>query len=840
MKNKILSIVLAFIFVFACYPTVNAKTDNLYFDEANTLLVGLGFEDVSSKANEIISREALIELLVDNSFYEGIELGDLAMMGIYADANFYFLPENQICLKDALIICVKLLTLGDTTITDHDRLTIAWDLDLKKGIFTELNAPLTYADAYILLYNYLNADISVYNGRFAIGNTTILSDKHHIDIVEGFVDKAGRYAIDNEPLIKGKVSINGKVYVSEKYGEEIFGKNVVAYIRDSKTLIAANISTDTDVKEIYSYNSPTFTNNRYVYFDDVLKEKTIKISQSADMFYNGYEFNFDSNLICPESGKITVIDNSLYSDGADIVIIDSAETVKAEYVDRNSQIIYSAGKSFKLDDDTIITDDNGKTRAISKINAGDILSLYIGQNNIASKCVKITKTVSGTLDSTGDDFITINGKKYSVTESLNLKSKENLGKTISAYIDKYGTLVHLTTENTVSLNVGISRVVKLFEKGLSSSLRIKIYTEAGIDEEFYFAENARVNGTLCKTYAETERAIPKVGSNVKQSLVAYELNGKNEITAIDFPSDKIMDIDSPSRIYKTAKDNLSAFSHVTYNKWREDFGESVFITPETKVFRVPRQQADGTICEDTVFYSATVCSSMVTGTAYHNHTSTGYGFDKESKISDVVLLEYDASTGSSAIMPELTPLSIVGSVSHILTPDGDEAEAVMLYDYINPDGRLIYGDSLSYFSSQNIEPGDLVRIDYTDETGKANMTELVYKNGAETLEDGGYLYTGSGGGKGQEADIRLCNVYKRWDIVLDLVYTNVDMENIQSEDIKSVKGSGYTIYKYNKQKGKIEVLTLDDILTYDISGENCSKVVMFDVSFSPASLFVLE
>ena len=840
MKNKILSIVLAFIFVFACYPTVNAKTDNLYFDEANTLLVGLGFKDASSKANEIISREALIELLVDNSFYEGIEHGDLAMMGIYADANFYFLPENQICLKDALIICVKLLTLGADDITDHDRLTISWDLDLNEGIELELDKPLTYSDAYILLYNYLNADISVYKGRFAIGNTTILADKHHIDVVEGFVDKAGRYAIDGEMLASGKISINGKVYKSEKYGEELFGKNIVAYLKDSKTLIAATVSSDTEITEIYSYNSPEFKDNRYSYYDDNLKEQSVKISKTADMFYNGSEFSFDKNLAVPKSGKITVIDNNVYSDGADVVIIDSAKTVKAESVDKINLIIHSAGETFKLSDETIITDDSAKVRDIEKITSGNILSLYVSQNGIVSKCVKITKTNSGTLDSVGDGFVTVNGERYAVSESAMTDYKEYLGKNISAYIDEYAAIVYFTTENVSDMNVGITRAIKLFEKGLSSSLKIKLYTSSAKEEEFNFAENVRVNGQLFKTYADAYRAIPKVGSNIKQSLVAYELNADNEITAIDFPSDKIMDISGESRLYKNSHDSLSAMSHVTYNKWREDFGEGVFITPETKVFITPKQSPDGKVVDDLIFFTATECQLLTTGTAYHNHTSTGYGFDPESKISSVVVLEYEASGSSGGVLPPLTYMYLVGEISQTIDSEDEEVEGIRIYGKSDPEGLLIYGDSIDYFTSRNIEAGDLIRIDYVAQTQKVNLVELVYKNGADTLESGAYVYSGSGGGKAKECDIRLCRAYKKWNEVLDLVYLNQDMENVLDSDLKPVKVYGYSIFRYNKEKGRVEQLTVDDLRTYEISGEECSNVVIHDVNLGPNTMVIID
>ena len=840
MKNKILSIVLAFIFVFACYPTVNAKTDNLYFDEANTLLVGLGFEDASSKANEIISREAFIKLLVNNSFYEGIELDDLAMMGIYADSNFYFLPENQICLKDALIICVKVLTLGADDITDYDRLTIAWDLDLNDGISLELDKSLTYSDAYILLYNYLNADISVYNGRFAIGNTSILADKHHIDVIEGFVDKAGRFAIDSKPLETGKISINGKIYTSEKYGEELFGRNIVAYIRDSKTLIAASLSPDCEITQIYSSDCPEFKNNRYIFFDENSKEDSVTVSQTADMFYNGSEFNFDSMLAVPESGKITVIDNSVYADGADVVIIDSAKTVKAESVDRSAETVYSQGQSFKFDDHTVIIDDTGKVRDISKINVGDILSLYVNQDGIVSKCVKITKTVSGNLDSVGNGFITLNGEKYKVADSVVTQIKNHLGKSISAYIDEYAEIVYFTTEKVTNLNVGIMKAAKLFEKGLSSSLRIKIYTKSGNDEEFNFAENVRVNGQLSKTYSETYRAIPKIGSNIKQSLVAYELNDKNEIVAIEFPSDKIMDVDGDSRLYKTSHDSLSAMSHVTYNKWREDFGEGVFITPETTVFITPRQNSDGKIVDDLIFYTATECQLLTTGTAYHNHTSTGYGFDPESKISSVVVLEYEASGSAGGVLPPLAYMYLVGDVMQSTDQSGDTVEAIRIYGKSDPEGLLIYGDSVNYFTSRNIEPGDLIRVDYVTQTKKVNLVEIVYKNGADTLESGAYIYSGSGGGKAKECDIRLCRAYKKWSEVLDLVYLNQDMENVLDSDIKPVKVYGYSIFRYNKEKGKVEELTVDDLRTYEISGEECSNVVIHDVNLGPNTMVIID
>jgi len=183
-KLIILLLCLSMIIGVTALPTMAEQSQNSDFLRANELLTGLGFNDVSLMASNEITRGEFIDLLVANSFYDNVQKDDLPGIGLYSDTNYVYLPEKSITIKEAITFCIKLLTFNSETVDDYLITEVNSRLKLSRGILNDWSSPITYEQAYILIYNYLTADISVYGNRFSIGNTTILADKYNISIIE--------------------------------------------------------------------------------------------------------------------------------------------------------------------------------------------------------------------------------------------------------------------------------------------------------------------------------------------------------------------------------------------------------------------------------------------------------------------------------------------------------------------------------------------------------------------------------------------------------------------------------------------------------------------------------
>jgi len=844
MRNikKIISMILLYVLLINAVPAQSTSASaNEYFDDANALLVGLGFDDATSKRTEYISRDTFVDILIKNSYYDQLSRDELAMAGIFSDTNYYFHPSNNISFKDALILCVKLLGIRSDNINDFELLKAGTNLKLFKGVGTDLSVTLTYEQAYVLIYNYITADLTSYNAQYPYIGNSILNDKHGIYTIYGIADAAGIYSISAKTVDNGRVSIDGIEYNCDTPAEELFGRYITAYVREEgKTdrVICAVVDDKSHVTELYPDNEACFSNNVYEYVDKDKRTKSAKISVKADIFYNGCEHFPNAEGAVPESGKVTIIDNGIYSDGADIVIIESGQAMKVSGINKSNETIFCQGMAYKIEDTTLIFDTDGKKLTLADITVGDILNICQDKNGNIYKIVKLLETVSGKIEEVSTYSVIIEGKSFKITSRISREASELLGNFVTLVTDEYNTAVHISEGSNAGGLAGIILATKHIKKSFDDSLIVKIFTEDGISVQYGLDKKCLINNKSYDSFADMHSAIPKIGTNVELGIVRYELSADGLITALDFPGDTLMDTECGADIYKTGEDKLKNLSYITYKKWSEIFGEGVFINSSTKVFRIPNQASDGTIENNEDLYSVFTCSSLTNGTNY-TATSEGYSLDKNDKVADYVVMRYDGSLGAEGV-PDDTRLFMVGDVSQVIKSNGDEIEAVTVYNKNNPSGRVVYGKSLDYFSSMNIAGGDLIRISYLSNTSDVKAAELVYKKGALTLADGNYIFSGNGGGAGQVAEIRLCNVIKNWNPVVDLAYANINPADVKESDIKPIKASLYSIFRYNDRTGTVETVTLDELYSYEVAGDNCTKLVFDDRWFDPFSIFIVN
>ena len=853
--KKILSIVLVLMLFVSALPAFGADVEPTEeydcFLEAQELLTGLGCQNVTSKKDTVISREAWLNLATEFSYYDNLTRQNLAGAGIHSETNYYFYPGESIKLRDAVVMLVKLL--GYMPGVEYDAnvyINVAMKLDIDDGINASFADDLTYKNAYILLYNYLKANTAELNissdgVNIKSGDTNILYEKYGITLVEGQVTQTPSYSLKDEASLEpGFLKIGDDLCKNSRYNaDEFFGCNVTAYVRDYKganEIVSMTVSSDCQITVITSENTPTYKDGALYYSPDGKKEKKISISPLADMFRNGESYVFDEKTFVPQEGKMVFVDNG---NGEEIIIIESTRDIKVSATDSRNMKIYSkdgGGLAFILDDETALTTPDGVKMDFESITVGDVITLWEKSDASIHKAVVCTNAMTVEADEISGASLISGTTKYEFSPSRYESFKDIIspGKTYDAIINIYGKITDLKGTTTVDGLIGIMTQCKVKTSGLSQSMSVKIYDATEGFVTYPVSKKTLINGKSFKTYDEIFGAIPKKEGTdkVNQTLVLYKLNDAKEVISIDIASKVPMDITGDSKLYVTKYTEKSTNATGKYKRYSKFLGHDLMIEPTTTtMLRFPIQSEDGSVIDEEEMYSAQKLIAVTSGTIYSNCRIIGYSLDPEDKIAKYVTVEYDGSSGDTEGVSGDIRLSMVGEIKQCMHND-EPVEAVTIYNKYNINGITIYGKSLSYFTDLGFEAGDLVRVSYNSETLIAKAAEIIWKRGSETLANNKLTF----GGEAAICDVRFLKTYKRWGVTVDMFYKDADLSTVTTDDAMVFRADLYVLFRYNEKLGKVENVSYNDFLTYDTAGDGASEIILETRYRDPMSMFFVD
>lgn len=853
--KKLLSITLSLILFVSALPAFAAKESTIgeydYFLEAQELLTGLGCQNVSSKKATPISREAWLNLATEFSYYDNVTRQNLAGAGIHSETNYYFYPEENIKVRDAVVMLVKLL--GYMPGVEYEAsvyINVAAKLDIDNGINASFNDDLTYENAYILLYNYLRAntaELKISSGGVNIksGDTNILYEKYGITLVEGQVTETPSYSLKGEPALEtGFLKIGDDLCKNNRYNaDEFFGCSVIAYVRDYKgtnEIVSMQVSSDCEITVITSENTPEYRDGAVYYSPDGAKEKKINVSPLADMFRNGESYVFDENTFVPCEGKMTFVDNGK---GEEIIIIESTSDIKVSATDSRNLKIYSkdcGGLTYTIDDETALITPDGVKMDFESITVGDVITIWEKSDGSLHKAVVCTNALNLEAEEVSGASLIFDGTKYDFSPSRYDYFKDILspGKTYDAIINIYGKIADLKETAAADGLVGIMVQCAVKTSGLSQSMSVKIYDMTDGFVTYPVSKKNIVNGKAFKTYDEIFGAIPKKEGTdkVNQTLILYKLNDAKEVISVDIASEVPMDITGDSKLYVTKYTEESNNATGKYKRYSKFLGPDLMIEPTTTtMFRFPIQSEDGSVIDEEEMYSAKKLISVTSGTIYSNCRIIGYSLDPEDKIAKYVTVEYDGSSGDIEGVSGDVRLSMVGEIKQCIHND-EPVEAVTIYNKHNVNGITVYGKSLTHFTDLGFEAGDLVRVSYNSETLVAKAAEIIWKRGSETLANNKLIF----GGEAAICDVRFLKTYKRWGVTVDMFYKDVDMSTVTTDDAMVFRADLYVLFRYNEKLGTVENLTYNDFLTYDTSGNSASEIILETRYRDPMSMFFVD
>lgn len=888
MKKICLLVMLALLtsnFTFIC---VNADhSNNIFNKKAVEVLKNLEIQIDEVNINEIMTRGEFVHYVmkimkydfnglytslspfadVDESmeFYHAI-LGAVELGIIDGSVNL-FNPREGITFIQSSKILVELLGYGNMVSHrggyPYGYFIISNEIGLYRGLSAVNNAVITKGQAYTLMFNALNAEYientSTQAGRSTQtkGSLTVMEGLYGVELIRGIVDAVEYYGLNGKSGVgKNNISIDGVIYNSVRFDANLyFGNLVDAYVKYEKdgveaTVISLSVRNDEDDMTIYSDNLISYSDRKIKY---MLNDKTYHadISVNADIFYNGRPFEFDINMFLPDTGYIKLIENNSSQNGYDVVIIKSYENFVVESkVTRDYVIIdkYTSGKSITLNPNNRhikIVDLNGDILNFNGLLIDDVLAISASIDGEVIEVIVVRDSVYGTITGKGDNSLYVDGREY----KLSNRHIDNLVKIGDSYVLKFdmvGDIAHVIPDVTGTYRIGYIMHGKLFEQGLQKYITLKMFDADNKVNEYRVANIVTVNGVFYKNPQQAiENSEMRGDSNtdVKKSVVLFSLNDKHEINYIDYPSDKIMDIDGNSKLYKTGYVEDGNNNRGIYDQYNKYVGAFLFVDPTSVRLRVPRPSPEESFHNDETFYAATQFQSLSHNTSHNKHSLTGYTSNKNSKVSEFILAEYDASNSGVTQVDNDERVSIVGKIYSMLNTDGEEVQAALIYNSNSNaiNGVVITSRVKNYFDNLGINPGDLIRCQYnTNRNNEIQALEVVYKQNSSVLENGDVKTH-------VDFDTQyravLGRIYKKWDNVIDLLPYNVQLTSSDTEianNIFSYRSDTYTIFRYDSARRIVENLSYQELLDYVGAGESYDKIVVNTRYANPRTIFIVE
>jgi len=776
--------------------TVPAMADgkSLAFDmEAMGITAGM---DASARGEEYVRRDEFAQMVVNmmlqqdvaktleneayftdiaDSKYKGA-INLLAKMNyISGNGNGVYNPSEYITYGAACKILVH--ALGYDVITEDKSLYgyqyTAGSIKLTAGIDSSKQY-LSFEQAMKMLDNALDIGLMVpmyYNANIA-PSYEIDADRTYRSLIEGrtvgtgVVKKTGiitadvsTYLYDETVNLKpSQLEIDGKVYDFDGTAPKGYvGQRVdfyVTYNNFEEGHITAVAPTNENTVCDFSGNAiDSILENEICFYTSEGYKYKVQIDYTTRFIVNNRfvpEYNVSKELKADENVIVRAIDNNadeltdvvFVFDYTDCIIKSvSADTLTLTFEDGFK---YGTLKNLKLDENKMnweIYDEKGKEISFESIQAEDVLSIAISNDNEAVRIVKSDKTVEGVVAERDGKYIVIDGTEYVLGETV-INEEIKIGKRIIARINFIGVVVdfeEVEGESNYAYVYSYSAA-----SGLGGNYKVKLLlpeyisvkkVEGLVDEmtgeaatsNALFARNKDViiypaedkivfNGS--KTKAEV------VFAEVLDKPVSYQLNSNGKISKIDT-------LDAVDNVDIVASENSTdcvSLNSKTYNGSENLFaktkGEPFGVQKDyTLAFCVPMyaEQPKSTVSDDDL----KVYVELSHNWAYETN---GYEIDEVNSIAKVMVIQEVMLSDAGMPVLDTSDIGLVISVSDVLSEDkATEYKAIKMltnggeYKYIVADARV------SQSEIAKLQKNDLIQ--YTlDGFDRINTVKVLQKN----------------------------------------------------------------------------------------------------------------
>lgn len=384
-----------------------------------------------------------------------------------------FLPEQEIDIETAYEFLLRTMGYAKTDMFIAGKYSkLLAQKDVTDGLFSTSGKGLSRVNAYILIYNMLNADVAdMMNSDYNMSTKKeVLFREARLNLFktsgivmdDGVTALAGETAIgENEVIIGNGSAMENKTGISN-----LVGKYVVAYFteegdQDSVVFLYERADKNSilviEGVNIIDFDTSKSTANEYIYYDDEFssKQQKVKVKKNATIIYNDKALRlndqFTEDMFIPETGVVRLFDNT--SDGImDIVRIEDYRAVVVTGADsiQNKAYLKNGGEVLDLDNVSYkMYNAKGEETDLSAIDGETVLSIMESLDGQRIKILVSSDIQTGTINSLSPStssvrgyITTEEGGKYSFSSYLdtNYGAPEIAGK-YDFYLDAFGKLV---------------------------------------------------------------------------------------------------------------------------------------------------------------------------------------------------------------------------------------------------------------------------------------------------------------------------------------------------------------------------------------------------------------
>lgn len=873
--KKIITFVIMIIMLcnlFSIVTFASEDTDSLTQHRAYDFLSTLGIissdDDASSLTREIFAvylakmlkiddYETDVRYFVDvekDAFSANAINGLVKLNAISVSEDRLFRPSDPITYNEALKMVIACLGGNELALAKGGWPTgyyaVATSLRITTSV-ADFNS-ITVYEAADLIYRAMEVNTRMhYSGEdysFTSSESSILSSQWNIEYGEGIVTSIYGASIDSSKRVteRNEIYVGDKKFKLSNISEDVFSlfeQEIGFYYYDTDDVaqeILFIFCTDSrekrnieiDIQDFISLQGKkiSFYNNKR----DKVENHTLS---TVKIIYNGAELGNDvqNTLKNLNKGRLNIIDED--SDGKydTVFIFDYRNFYVGNYLE--SVLYNQLNNSDKIDLNEVeyltIRNEKNEDILMSDIGKNDILSVAQSKDGESVIIRKNPPSFTGKVDSyTNQDggAITIDGLEYKVEKSYSetLFNYAKLSGTFIFNVDVFGNICYIKASGDDQFNIGYLVACARSDGAFADHLMFKIMDENGEMKVYEIKDSIRVDGELYKAN-KVDRLESVIANRASGKLIAYTVNEDQKLLRID--------TSYKNTGYESERNSFTAlFGNLDEKRWYNDLNlaKKIPVKGNTKAYLVP---LSGTTNEEK-YAVKTVNEILISDVSYY---ADAYMLDLENGFADAVLVAYDEATDLITNKDTRTVPFVFIEMTMKLNESGDAATYIT---GCTPNGLESYEvcDNVSF---DGLEQGDFIRLWY-DVKGR------VIKSGSAT-DDFSLIYDCSKSISEQMTDknwLKIAGdflVYKPSGLVTNMSSYRSNFQvsygtavSVSTDGVLRISSSedGNMTESINTNNKKIIVVengirdsitarigTISDIITYEHSGQNCSKIL---------------
>ena len=525
---------------------------------------------------------------------------------INGEANGNFNPDRPITVTEAAYLLVQLLNY--TVLAEQKGgyptgyLLKAHELGILRNTSNQLSDGLAVTEALDMVMIAAQASpLSLKSSGSAFSYTvdktsTLLAERHDIYTARGIVDAnhyTDLFAVKSE-LRRGFVSIDGKAYaVGDTNADGFLGYNAEVFYRQTE---------DGDYHEILHIceakgrNTTLILNSKdigeadgFTYAVEGQQNRTIRLSDTVKLIYNGKTTGFSPEKLKPEIGEVTFIDNN--SDSFyDVVKVMSYETYMVSDVSVSTGFVSTVQDTrlFLGDNDNdydILIMKDGKKANIKEVARDDIL-LYAesdGEGLNLKTVLASTRKHIGVITELSEMDITIDNRRYEASPQV--LETVAVGMSGTFYIDALGRIAAIKGESKDVY--GYLNQIRV-DDGIGNKVHCRIFTENKNWVTLTMRDRLSFDGRSVRA-TEVANELGSEPGDYRQ-LITYRVNQQSEITTFNTAKAYDMFSEEEAQAMSNGSFRLSAglFSR-NYRTSLKSFEADFSVNDGTLFFIVPNQ-----------------------------------------------------------------------------------------------------------------------------------------------------------------------------------------------------------------------------------------------------------